>query len=110
MARQMRVIVSKKRLSSPSSASKSSCNIRESRGRRVVVIGGSVGKKVKRLQKLVGELSWSDGVTFTLIASLEVQSFKDGEFPLTGYKFLSTHGSIAVMREGNKCTYTGGQI
>ncbi|KAI3843889.1 hypothetical protein MKX03_036985 [Papaver bracteatum] len=53
MARQMRVIVSKKRLSSPSSASKSACNIRESRGRRVVVIGGSFGKKVTRLQKLV---------------------------------------------------------
>ncbi|MCL7036247.1 hypothetical protein MKW94_005479 [Papaver nudicaule] len=52
MARQMRVIVSKKRTSSPSSASKSTC-IREVRGRRVVVIGGSVGKKVKRLQKLV---------------------------------------------------------
>ncbi|KAI3941519.1 hypothetical protein MKW92_045300 [Papaver armeniacum] len=53
MARHMRVILSNKRLSSPSSASKSACNIRESMGRRVVVIGGSVGKKVKRLQKLV---------------------------------------------------------
>ncbi|KAI3976296.1 hypothetical protein MKX01_021838 [Papaver californicum] len=51
MVRQMRVIVSKKRMSSPSS-SKSTC-IRESRGRRVVVIGGSVRKKVKRLQKIV---------------------------------------------------------
>ncbi|KAI3892921.1 hypothetical protein MKW92_045676 [Papaver armeniacum] len=43
MARHMRVILSNKRLSSPSSASKSACNIRESMGRR----------KVKRLQKLV---------------------------------------------------------
>ncbi|KAI3970530.1 hypothetical protein MKX01_024177 [Papaver californicum] len=53
MARQMRVIVSKKRMSSPTLTSNKSTCIRESKGRGVVVIGGSVGKKVKRLQKLV---------------------------------------------------------